>query len=126
MTKTKNNDEFAKTNLRWAQVPTVHGKSNSIPSESGIYAYGEVRRVGGLPVEISWVYIGKSKNLKTRIGSGHDSSRESNQELKRWMKRGKESVELWFALVPEAALHTVESHLIATINPTFNVNLKKK
>lgn len=112
-------------NLIWTSVRTVHGKSINIPSESGIYAYGEVRRVGGLPVETTWVYIGKSKNLKTRISSGHDHRRESNRQLKHWITRTKDGVELWFAPVAEAHLDRVESHLVSTIKPSFNVNLKK-
>lgn len=110
--------------LTWTSVPTVHGKSSNIPSESGIYAYGEVRRVGGLPVATTWVYIGKSKNLKTRISAGHDHRREANRPLKHWITRTKGGVELWFAPVAEADLDRVESHLVSTIKPTFNVNLK--
>lgn len=110
--------------LVWTPVRTVHGKSNNIPESSGIYAYGEVIRIGGLPVQTRWVYVGKSKNLRTRIGFGHDARRETNTELKSWLKKSKINVELWFAPVAQDELDSVEKQMIFEIQPDFNRNLK--
>ena len=92
---------------------------------TSVYSYGEVTRVDGVPVAIEWVYIGKSINLKKRIEQGHDSHRESNPELWRWMGQLKRNRELWFAYVEIDNLDTVERLLISEIKPKFNRNLKK-
>jgi excinuclease UvrABC nuclease subunit len=110
--------------IAWTSVPTVHGKNHNIPATSGIYAYGEVERIGGLPVRTRWVYIGKSRNLRTRIGNGHDPRRECNADLRVWLKRAKKDVELWFASVPEDELDAVERDFIRNVQPEFNIKLK--
>lgn len=111
--------------LGWTQLPTSHGKCGNVRQESGIYSYGEVTRVDGLPIAVEWVYIGKSINLKKRIEQGHDAHREINPELWRWMGQPKKNRELWFAYVEIDNLDTVERSLISEIKPKFNRNLKK-
>ena len=110
--------------LSWVPLGSIHGKNHNIPSCSGIYAYGEVERVGGLPVQTKWVYIGKSCNLRKRIAVGHDVRRESNQELRTWFKKARKDVELWFAPVALSELDQVERALIRQVQPDFNKNHK--
>jgi excinuclease UvrABC nuclease subunit len=106
--------------LSWVSIGSVHGKSHSIPSCPGIYAYGEVERVGGLPVQTRWVYIGQSRNLAKRISVGHDARRESNEALRTWFRKARKDVELWFAPVPLSDLDKVERALIQQVQPDFN------
>ena len=110
--------------LCWVSLGSIHGKNHNIPTCSGIYAYGEVERVGGLPVGTRWVYIGKSCNLRKRIAAGHDVRRESNESLRTWMKKARKDVELWFAPVPLRELDQVERSLIRQVQPDFNRNHK--
>lgn len=113
-----------KSCLKWKAVSGGHGKNSNIPTHSGIYAYAEVKRHCGLVISTQWVYIGQSRNLKQRISQGHDSRYEKNEELRSWLKRNYENVELWFAHVDEDRLDEIERHLVGTINPLFNKKLK--
>ena len=109
--------------LAWTTFPNIHGKNHNIPERSGIYAYAEVQREFGLPVAISWKYIGKSQNLRQRISSGHDPRFEANPELRRWLNRHPSNAELWFAPVDKGVLSRVEARLIRMARPDFNVRL---
>lgn len=111
--------------LKWKAVCGAHGKNANLPTHSGIYAYAEVRRIAGLVVSTEWVYIGQSRNLKQRISQGHDLRYEKNEDLRFWLKRNFENVELWFAHVDEAQLDEVERELVGAIQPRFNKLLKQ-
>jgi len=110
--------------LKWTAVGTTHGKNTCIPETSGVYAYGEITRVAGLPVTTKWVYVGKAVNLRQRIGNGHDARWERNDALRAWLTAGKTAVELWFAQVPRDELNRVERWLVGAAQPLFNRNLK--
>ena len=110
--------------LNWQQVGTIHGAGDFVPSGSGIYAYASVIRIAGLPVLIEWKYIGKSKNLRNRIGTGHDVRNEQNDGLRSWLRRCNRNSELWFCRVSEDDLDHVEQGLIAQVQPEFNIKHK--
>ena len=110
--------------VSWTVLPNIHGKNFNIPALSGIYAYAEVQRDFGLPVSISWKYIGKSKNLKQRISNGHDVRNEANQRLRCWLNRHPVNAELWFAPVPRNDLGSVEAQLVRAAQPEFNTRLR--
>jgi len=117
-------DPHARLTFSWTVIPNIHGKNPNIPAQSGIYAYAEVTRQFGMPIEIKWKYIGKSKNLRQRISNGHDVRNEANTELRRWMNRHPARAELWFAPVPESELDLVEAQLVRSAQPDFNIRLR--
>ena len=121
---TMNKPNAALPPLKWTAVATTHGKNTCIPEASGVYAYGEITRVAGLPVSTKWVYVGKAINLRQRIGNGHDARWERNDALREWLSAGKTAVELWFAQVPREELDRVERRLVGAAQPVFNRNLK--
>jgi excinuclease UvrABC nuclease subunit len=109
--------------LSWNSVALLGGMTSSIPGVSCVYVYGEVSRVGGLPVQVSWKYVGKSLNLRHRVRYGHCIDREKNQKLRAWLGKSYEA-ELWYALVPREKLDCVETRLIRELRPEFNVQKK--
>ena len=60
---------------RWVRLPTARAGSGAAPSLPGIYVYGEVFGVLGLPVELRWMYVGRSGDLRRRF-SDHEGYRE--------------------------------------------------
>lgn len=106
--------------LSWSSLHLPGGITFPLPTVSCVYAYGEVRRVGGLPVDIAWKYVGKSSNLRRRARYGHDIDREENVQLRTWLRKSSEA-ELWYALVPMESLDTIETLLIRELRPEFNV-----
>jgi len=111
-------------NLGWTSVSLPCTSKLVLPEASGVYAYGEVCRVGGLPASVTWLYVGKtSTSIRQRVLSGHHPDRESNHSLRDWLRVAK-SGELWFATLPAEAVDSVESHLIRQLQPAFNVRKK--
>lgn len=110
-------------NLGWTAIPLPCTSKFVLPESCGVYAYGEVCRVGGLPALVSWLYVGKASSIRQRVISGHRPDREPNQSLRNWLRIAK-SGELWFATLPADAVDSVESHLIRELQPAFNVRKK--
>jgi excinuclease UvrABC nuclease subunit len=107
--------------LDWKSGLGVSGKSLRIPTRSGIYAYGIIRRCQGLPISVEWLYVGKAKNLRRRIAS-HDPRYETNPDLQEWLRCPPGGAELWVAEVDPTNLDQVEQQMIRAVNPTFNRN----
>lgn len=110
-------------NLGWTAVPLPCTSKFVLPDSSGVYAYGEICRVGGLPALVTWLYVGKASSIRQRLISGHHPDREPNQSLRNWLRISK-SGELWFASLPAEAVDSVETHLIRELQPAFNVRKK--
>lgn len=109
------------TKLNWRQGLGVSGKSCQIPSSSGLYAYGVVKRVRGLTASVEWMYVGKAANLRARISS-HDPRYEKNPGLQQWLRNPPHGAELWITEVPSGDIDLVEREVISSINPIFNIN----
>lgn len=88
---------------------------DDLTNEPGVYIFygtdGEV------------LYVGKSKNIRTRVLSHFSGDYTSNKELE--MCRRVESIETQVTAGELGAL-LLESHLIKTLHPTYNRLLRKK
>lgn len=104
--------------LRWSRVLNGADAAQSAPPSPGVYAYAEAGLVHGLPLGLEWVYIGKSKDLRSRL-SQHAIHRERYAELRLWLKRAS-ARETWFAAVPLENLDQVERDLITKLDPRLN------
>lgn len=108
--------------LRWTASPNVRVASRFAAPAPGVYAFGRVRRLAGLPYAIEWVYIGRSTTggLRGRLRS-HRPLQEANPRLAKWLERHHADAEVWFAPTASAAeAVVVEEHLIYQLNPPFN------
>lgn len=106
----------------WVVTTSVSGAVKRAPRSPGLYAFGTVRRVDGLPVETTWVYAGRATGvagLKGRLRQ-HEPHREANAELRDWLITA-ENVEVWFKAFPSAhEAIEMEAELIYELNPIFN------
>src|SRR5437868_6760909 len=82
-----------------------HGRE-SVPGSSGVYAILRVHRVMGLPMQSEPIYIGKAKNLRTRMGSHLDPFRAHNEQVVAVSDR--ESLEFWCNLMPSDQITAAE------------------
>ena len=94
--------------------------ANELPKKPGVYMYGLIKRLGMLQVSNDWVYVGRSGNLRQRVQYGHDYHRETNENLRAWMRLHAGRYELWFAVVDTDCVLDVERALIKAIEPRFN------
>jgi len=106
----------------WVVASSVTGAVKQAPRSPGIYAFGAVRRVGGLPVGMEWVYVGRATGtagLNGRLRQ-HEPYREANVALRDWLITA-ENVEVRFKPLPSAReAIEMEAALIYELNPIFN------
>lgn len=106
-------------NLRWTRVRSVGAAARVAPRLAGVYAYAEAKTLHGLPVDLSWVYVGKALNLASRLDD-HDAERESSPLLRDWLHRRRQQGEVWYAVVPPEYLDVIERDAIVTLQPRLN------
>jgi excinuclease UvrABC nuclease subunit len=106
----------------WVVARSVTGAVKRAPRSPGLYAFGAMRRVDGLPVGTEWVYVGRAAGaagLKGRLRQ-HEPYREANAALRDWLITA-ENVEVWFKSLPSAReAIEMEAALIYELNPIFN------
>jgi excinuclease UvrABC nuclease subunit len=109
-------------NTSWVIATSVAGAVKRAPRFPGLYAFGAVRRMDGLPVEMAWVYVGRATGaagLKGRLRQ-HEPYREANAALRDWLITA-DNVEVWFRPTGSAReAIEMEAALIYELNPIFN------
>lgn len=107
--------------LAWQRIRSYAKATEIAPPTIGVYAIGNATRVNDLPVRFNWVYIGISESIRRRL-SEHTTAREQNVPLRNWLNTARTPVEIWYATTPTLeAAHELETHLINTLSPEFNV-----
>lgn len=90
-----------------------------VPESSGIYVITSVQYNAGLPVKVTPLYVGQSKNLKRRL-SQHLPWNETNSDLAAFLLGHTAEIEMWYAAVERHDLDKTERSLIKKLNPEFN------
>ncbi len=102
----------------WRSVSySRHGRV-SVPESSGVYAILRVNRVMGLPMQAEPIYIGKTKNLRKRMGSHLDPATAHNEHV--GAVNDRETLEFWCNLMPQEQITAAEKNLIQVVNPRAN------
>jgi excinuclease UvrABC nuclease subunit len=101
----------------WRSASFSQGAKSSIPGQSGVYAILRVERTLGLPRSTEVLYIGKSMNLRTRLGQ-HLNRHTAHNEVSFPMDRA--ALEFWCHPVPSDQIDSAEQHLIRSVNPKTN------
>lgn len=104
--------------LTWHQLRSAGSAESAAPPVPGVYAYAEAPRVHGLPTSLSWIYVGKARNLRSRLRQ-HSVEQEKHEVLRQWLQSGHDK-QVWFAAVREAQLDLVERDLIVRLSPKLN------
>ena len=112
--------KFEVSALNWIRLQNLNKAGSLMPPLPGVYAFGSVTSVLRLPLDITWVYIGESKNLKNRF-IGHTIETETNIELRTWLRSHPKDAELWFAITKDHI--NTERELIRHLVPIFNKKL---
>ena len=114
---------------RWRSVKFVLSDSNSVPSESGIYALctpppGTIRRdswssphdlMGSL---FTAVYIGKTADLRRRF---MEHCRRPKPEIRQIRQVFSTSLEFWFCRMTSSEIEAAEMQMIECFGPTGNL-----
>lgn len=105
--------------LVWSRIQNFPGSIASVPDAPGVYAFAKVSSTLGLPLTCEWVYIGESRNLRSRLAN-HRAIAEANELLAGWLRINKAGVEVWYATTDMNMRKKLERYLIREINPVFN------
>ena len=104
--------------LTWHQLRSAGAAESAAPPVPGVYAYAEAPQVHGLPASLSWIYVGKARNLRSRLRQ-HSVEQERHEVLRQWLQFAHDK-QVWFAAVGEAHLDLVERDLIVRLAPKLN------
>jgi len=102
----------------WRSVSFSRHGREFVPEASGVYAILRVNRVLGLPLGVEPLYVGKSKNLKLRMGKHLDPATAHNEHV--GAVQDREALEFWCNLMPGDQVTSAEKILIQAVNPTAN------
>ena len=102
---------------QWKAAPYGAGRDEAVPAGSGVYVLAEVTRLEGLVLEITPLYVGKSKSLRRRWRE-HVGNDESNPGLLGLHRRT--ALEFWWRRTPEHEITKLERQLIAELQPPLN------
>jgi len=102
----------------WRSTAFSRLARETVPERPGVYAILRVTRVLGLPMAAEAIYIGKTKNLRRRMGSHLDPATAHNEHVGSIQDR--EALEFWCNLMPGDQTTAAEKILIQIIKPTAN------
>ena len=103
----------------WNQVEYHPTYDTFVPKMSGIYAVLRVERAIGIPINLSVLYIGKSKNLQRRFRQHTNPYLEHNKALNKLQSMN--GLEFWFFQVGVEKLDELERKLIRELIPVANI-----
>ena len=111
-----------KPSLRW-QTKRLTLPNASIPARPGLYAIGHEDEKACLGLESGrvYVYIGKTKNLRQRLGQ-HSQLTETKLGLRKYLQNNASKVRCWYAVadVTPKQLADMELQLIQHFVPKYN------
>lgn len=102
----------------WRSVPYSRHGRQVVPKLPGVYAIMRVSRVMGLPLQSNVIYIGKTENLRLRMGQHLNPTTAHNPGVA--AAQDKEALEFWCNLMPDDVIASAEKHLIRFANPKAN------
>lgn len=105
--------------LRWSRLINFPGAVAAVPELPGVYAFGRVITVRGLPTAMEWVYVGESRSLRSRLTS-HRAIAETNELLAEWLRVQRRDAEVWYSVTDADKRRDIEKELIRTLQPIFN------
>lgn len=108
---------MSSTFKNWRSTSFSAGARNSVPDQSGIYAILRVERVFGLPRASEVLYIGKTLNLRKRLGQ-HLNPQTAHNEVS--FAPDRPTFEFWCHLVPSELIDSAEQDLIRSVKPKTN------
>ena len=94
--------------------------SNSdVPTTPGVYVIGHHESYHDLVLELTYVYVGETKNLQRRLDE-HLPDTEQNPGLRDYLRSNYRVARCWFVPTDGQRVKEVQDDLIRKIKPRFN------
>lgn len=105
--------------LLW-RMKHIASTNAHLPASPGIYAIGHDEQFCGLEIGRTYVYIGKTGNLRRRL-SEHTHLTELHPDLGNYLRRNRAKAKIWYTSdVSRSDLDTLERRLIRELKPVYN------
>jgi excinuclease UvrABC nuclease subunit len=107
----------------WHSVRLPTALLSGVPARPGVYVIADVLEVASLRVRVEPIYVGKSQNLRRRIGEHLNPWRSHNHLLSRRLTAGPQNTKLetWFQVLEPNEISRVEKDLIRALQPEANI-----
>ena len=111
-------DNFEMTRVSWSQPVSLTAVLRIAPSAAGVYVFGVWTRVMGLDTAMNPFYVGRSINMRKRLGEHY-----RNQKDLKWRRKigPEQRLTVVWALLPVSEIEAVEVAAIRTFAPKFNI-----
>jgi excinuclease UvrABC nuclease subunit len=98
----------------------VSSTNAHLPSTPGLYAIGHEEELCGLEIGRTYVYVGKTNNLRRRLNE-HTHLTELHPELGSYLRKHWGKVKIWYTSdVSLKELDNLERTLIRELKPEYN------
>ncbi len=98
----------------------VASANSHLPASPGLYAIGHEETLLGLELQRTYVYIGKTQNMRRRL-SEHTHLSELHPDLAGYLRRNRGLVRIWYTTdIDPKDIDGFERRLIRDLNPEFN------
>jgi excinuclease UvrABC nuclease subunit len=112
--------------MKWTAITASVINKGQVPTLSGIYCFMQSKLVAGLKVETKALYVGQSKNIRSRLLQhlNFDTCHNHHLLVNLASQSKDQVVEFHFIATPKEKLNQLERELITKLNPKHNVLLK--
>ena len=109
----------------WKAVVANFMSRKSVPARSGIYCFMESKNIEGLKTETKAIYVGQSKNMRTRFMQHMNFDKCHNHKLlvDLMAQSNSKVIEFNFFEAPQSNLDEIEKDLISKLKPKHNVQM---
>ena len=109
---------------KWNHTRYSQSIQKSVPDRPGVYMITETKRLYNLPLKIEILYVGKSNNLRRRLGEHLNIHGGRNNKIKQLRLTNSSPLEYWYQELPKNEISTFEKDLIRNLQPEYNTLLK--
>ena len=98
---------------------TYHRRTPMCQLVPGLYVIGHNHTYNGLEIGRIYVYVGKTDNLRRRLGE-HAPDTEENSGLRKYLRQWIGQAMCWYTIMDKSALNKGERELIRKLQPCYN------
>ena len=112
--------------MKWNVVKANCMNKDLVSDLSGIYCFMLSKNIEGLKTDTTPLYVGKSKNIRSRFLQHLNLDKCHNHKLlvELFTQSKSKLIEFYFSKVPQHKLDEIEQDLITKLKPKHNVLMK--
>ena len=111
--------------MKWNVIKALSPTRCHVSISSGVYCFMKSEIISGLKTGTEPIYVGKSKNIRSRLNQHLNSNQCHNHKLLIDLikQSGRSLIEFYYMEAPETDLDKLERDLILKLKPSHNLLL---